>query len=153
MIFLNKMEKELTQEDKKFFLGLETKCHSVKKCKFTPNVEGEPFNVGVDDYNEIKLTKNEIEKILVIVSRYNNIIFMPIQGAFGFHPAYAVVKISDSYPGVQGERKFLLQFDNNQLPEFYNFNRFKQIFGNLENLRRAELAGIKFSTEEASYLY
>ena len=48
------MVKKLSRKDEKFLSDLEEKCHHVSVHEFTPNMSGEPFNVGRDNYKEIK---------------------------------------------------------------------------------------------------
>lgn len=135
----------LAEEDRKFLKDLDSKCYTLRHdTSVSP-----PMWWG--DYHDVKVTTEEIEKVLGVVESNESLIFMPIQGSFGFHPAFAVVGVL-SVPGVN-ETEYLVHIDSAQLPEGYNFTTLKKHFANRDNVRKARFADITFDLGEGRYLY
>ena len=141
-------ENPLREEDKKFLDGLEKRCHEI-----VTDTTVRPSHT-YSHYHNVKLTQKEMRRILAIVNRSSNVLLRPINGAFGFHPAFQVVYFEDTAPGIETEdHESLLCFDRNQLPKGYDFTRLVEYFASQGNLQKAKFAGLEFETEEHHYTY
>ena len=95
-----------------------------------------------------------MERILSIVKGRGDVLLMPIQGEFGFHPAFQVLYFEDTALGIEKtEHKPILRFDRDQLSQGYDFARLAKHFTSQVNLQKARFAGVEFKTEEHHYTY
>ena len=81
-------------KDKRFLLELHRRCVEEYSTSFTPNISGPTRIKTATKYTPTKLSPEELSQVLRIVTRYDDLFFMPIQGSFGFHPAFAVCQYS-----------------------------------------------------------
>jgi len=131
------IESNLKQEDGIFLSKLRGKLTSIQRREIRGVFKNcELFNKG------IKLTENQLKRVLKIVNSSAEVLLMPIQGEFGFHPAYAITQIKGSFPGTEAEREALLYIDNNQLPEGYDFKKLSKTFLSKENIQKAKFTKI-----------
>lgn len=127
--------------------ALETKCHG------SHLVSGDRFHPGprkIDDYNDVKLTEDELRSLVAITGRCE-VFVLPTTTAYGFAPAFMLVQPSKPYPDVPTEITVLAKFEERQLPEGWNFDRVADTM--FPDERQVAFYGLKFSRNRVDYDY
>ena len=106
----------MKSDDLNFLMDLNRKTTEKVTYTMTPNISRIPYTVEGYEYTEYQLTKPEITRILDIVKHNNDVVFTPIQGSFGFHPAFAAVLADQPHPDAPLDIQYVLRFDRDQYP-------------------------------------
>jgi len=136
--------RNINTKDLEFLLQLDKKLHSIKKCTFTPNMRGHPFEVSIDNYTDESMTAKETQGVLEAVERGDFALY-PINTDMGFAVGF---RIENPDP-----REALLTFKESQLPKGYDFNRLSEYFMKPENIERAKSLGVSIINNRDHYDY
>ena len=132
-------------EDRQFLEELDKRLHYVVKSIATTNMSRTQHEISYDQYHNTKLEPSEIEKILSLVNSETEICMTPVNTNMGFSIGFQLVYTFD--------RKTLLCFKEDQLPEGYDFKKLKETFNHPENIRMLENIGMEKPKERGYYDY
>lgn len=108
-------------------------------------------NVGYDDYKDSKLENGEMQKILDLTIKKKDVVFYPVNTAFGFAVGFQFLKWGLGQSKKEAE--LLLRFKESQLPKGYTFENLSQFFMRKENVKKAEYLGEEVVNNRDHYDY
>jgi hypothetical protein len=144
----------LKQEDREFLEDLNEHTNRTVEYTMTPNMSGSPYKAkGIDYIDKFKITDKQMERTLEIVKTNPDVILRPIQGPFGFHPAFTVTLLTQEHPDVPVEVNNLLCFDQNQYKGEDSFDTLLPHFMEEENQRLMKFYGLEKIMYRSWYFY
>ncbi|MBI4144849.1 hypothetical protein HY493_01425 [Candidatus Woesearchaeota archaeon] len=125
--------------DLKFLKALDKKVRHYEKC--TSTRRGYPEVVDVEEFDDTKLTKSELERLLKIV-RERKLILTPMNCNMGFSVGFEVFQGIENAPGLR-DTESVLRFREKQLPAGYTFATLARTFMADDNRQRADYFGLE----------
>jgi len=138
---------ESPDSDIRYLSELDKKVRQTHTSHMTPNMSGQTFAVKHNYFPEVRITKEEMEKILRIVKE-KELLLRPDRGTF--NPIYTVSEITPVTPGTVIVEPPVLTFADEQLPESYNFKKLSEYFPSKQLL---DFCGLPKIEEEESFRY
>lgn len=131
--------------EKEFLKELDKRLHYVTESWAETNISRSRHKLSIDHYTNQKINSNEIEKILSLINLETGIAMTPINTDRGFSVGFSAIYTFD--------KKTLLCFLENQLPEGYNFKRLSRTFNSSDNIEMLKSIGIETPKEYWHYCY
>lgn len=132
-------------EDRKFLEDLDKKLHYVYESWAETNMCRSRHKMYIDQYHNKKLEISEIEKILSLINIETGIAITPINTDWGFSVGFSVIYTFD--------KKTLLCFKEQQLPEGYNFEKLSKTFNHPDNIKMLNSMRIESPKDHSHYTY
>lgn len=132
-------------EDRKFLQDLNKKLHYVYESWAETNISRSRHKMYIDQYHNKKLEISEIEKILYLINLETGIAMTPINTDWGFSVGFEIIYTFD--------KKSLLCFKEQQLPEGYDFKKLSKTFNHPNNIKMLNSIGIEVPKEHYHYTY
>lgn len=132
-------------DDRIFLEDLDKKLHYIYESWAETNMSRSRHKIYIDQYHSKKLEISEIEKNLSLINPETGIAMTPINTNWEFSVGFNIIYTFD--------KKSLLYFLEEQLPEGYDFKKLSETFNHPDNIKMLNSIGIETPKEHYHYSY